>query len=132
MGSITNYSPQPQLHDLHLTFNWSIEAKFACVLNSVSDHSAASFSMDEDYLIAEVFAQTKTIAMVGASATWKRPSFFVMEYLQNHGFGVIPVNPGLAGQTLNGEIFYESLSAIPDAIDLVDIFRRSGECSALA
>ena len=88
--------------------------------------------MDEDYLIAEVLAQTKTIAMVGASANWKRPSFFVMTYLQKHGFRVIPVNPGLAGQTLNGEICYESLSAIPDAIDLVDIFRRPDECPALA
>lgn len=88
--------------------------------------------MDEDYLIAEVLAQTKTIAMVGASANWKRPSFFVMKYLQKHGFRVVPVNPGLAGQTLNGEICYESLSAIPDAIDLVDIFRRSEECPALA
>jgi len=91
-----------------------------------------SFSMDEDYLIAEVLGQTKTIAMVGASANWKRPSFFVMKYLQKNGFRVIPVNPGLAGQTLNGEICYESLSAIPDSIDLVDVFRRSEECPALA
>ena len=88
--------------------------------------------MDEDYLIAEVLGQTKTIAMVGASANWKRPSFFVMKYLQKNGFRVIPVNPGLAGQTLNGEICYESLSAIPDSVDLVDVFRRSEECPALA
>ena len=54
--------------------------------------------MDEDYLIAEVLAQTKTIAMVGASANWKRPSFFVMKYLQKHGFRVIPVTPGLLGK----------------------------------
>ena len=91
-----------------------------------------SFSMDEDYLIAEVLGQTKTIAMVGASANWKRPSFFVMKYLQKNGFRVIPVNPGLAGQTLNGEICYKSLSAIPDSVDLVDVFRRSEECPALA
>jgi O-acetylhomoserine (thiol)-lyase len=91
-----------------------------------------SFSMDEDYLIAEVLGQTKTIAMVGASANWKRPSFFVMKYLQKNGFRVIPVNPGLAGQTFNGEICYESLSAIPDSVDLVDVFRRSEECPALA
>jgi len=88
--------------------------------------------MDEDYLIAEVLGQTKTIAMVGASANWKRPSFFVMKYLQKNGFRVIPVNPGLAGQTLNGEICYKSLSAIPDSVDLVDVFRRSEECPALA
>ena len=94
--------------------------------------SGESFSMDEDYLIAEVLGQTKTIAMVGASANWKRPSFFVMKYLQKNGFRVIPVNPGLAGQTLNGEICYESLSAIPESVDLVDVFRRSEECPALA
>ena len=50
--------------------------------------------MDDDFLIAEILANTHVIAMVGASANWKRPSFFVMKYLQKHGFRVIPVNPG--------------------------------------
>ena len=55
--------------------------------------------MDDDFLIAEILANTQTIAIVGASANWKRPSFFVMKYMQKQGFRVIPVNPGLAGQS---------------------------------
>ncbi len=88
--------------------------------------------MDDDFLIADILANTQTIAMVGASANWKRPSFFVMKYMQKQGFRVIPVNPGLAGQSLNGEKVYASLTDIPDKIDMVDIFRRSEECPELA
>ena len=88
--------------------------------------------MDDDFLIADILANTQTIAMVGASGNWKRPSFFVMKYMQKQGFRVIPVNPGLAGQSLNGEKVYASLTDIPDKIDMVDIFRRSEECPELA
>ena len=55
-----------------------------------------------------------------------------MKYMQKQGFRVIPVNPGLAGQSLNGETVYASLTDIPDEIDMVDIFRRSEECPELA
>jgi predicted CoA-binding protein len=67
----------------------------------------------------------KVIAMVGASATWNRPSFFAMKYLQVKGYRVIPVNPQAAGQTILGEHCYADLAEIPDQIDMVDIFRRS-------
>jgi len=59
--------------------------------------------MDNDFQIADILARTKTIAMVGASANWNRPSYFVMKYLQKQGYRVIPVNPGIAGQDLLGE-----------------------------
>ena len=49
--------------------------------------------MDDDFLIADILANTQVIAMVGASANWKRPSYFVMKYMQKQGFRVIPVNP---------------------------------------
>ena len=48
-------------------------------------------------------ASVHTIAMVGASSNWNRPSYFVMKYLQGKGYRVIPVNPGTAGQDLLGE-----------------------------
>ena len=76
---------------------------------------------DPDFIIADILANTKTIAIVGASANWKRPSYFVMRYLLKHGFEVIPVNPGAAGQEILGQMCYASLSEIPKNIDLVDI-----------
>jgi predicted CoA-binding protein len=78
-----------------------------------------------DDLIKRVLTTTKTIAVVGASANPARDSNEVMAYLQRKGYRCIPVNPGLAGQTLLGEKVYPNLAAIPDKIDLVDVFRNS-------
>ena len=78
-----------------------------------------------DPLIRRILEETKTIAMVGASANWKRPSSFAMKYLQGKGYRVIPVNPREAGNEILGETCYATLADIPDAIDMVDIFRAS-------
>ena len=78
-----------------------------------------------DASIRAILQRVKTIAMVGASSNWNRPSYFVMKYLQGKGYRVIPVNPGTAGQTLLGEKIYASLKDIPDKIDMVDVFRAS-------
>jgi predicted CoA-binding protein len=67
---------------------------------------------------------TKTIAMIGASAKPERASNRVMLYLQQAGYRVIPVNPGLEGQELFGETAYASLANIPVHIDMIDVFRR--------
>jgi len=64
---------------------------------------------------------------VGASPNWNRPSYFVMKYLQNKGYRVIPVNPTAAGQNLLGETVYASLKDIPDKVDMVDMFRAATE-----
>ena len=77
-----------------------------------------------DYL-RSVLRDVKTIAMVGASPNWNRPSYFAMKYLQEKGFHVIPVNPQAAGQTILGEKAYAELADIPERVDMVDIFRRS-------
>ena len=77
-----------------------------------------------DY-IRNILQSVKTIALVGASANIVRPSYFVMKYLQDKGYRVIPVNPGLAGQDLLGEKVYASLADIPVTIDMVDVFRNS-------
>ena len=79
---------------------------------------------DDDY-IRDILKETRTIGLVGASANWNRPSYFAMKYLQAKKFRVIPVNPGLAGQTLLGETVHASLDAIDTPIDMVDIFRNS-------
>ena len=78
-----------------------------------------------DAQIRRILQATRTIAVVGASANWNRPSTFVMKYMQGKGYRCIPVNPGLAGQTLAGETVYASLRDIPPPVDLVDIFRAS-------
>src|SRR5665213_478025 len=80
-----------------------------------------------DQQIRRILETVKTIAMVGASSNWNRPSYFVMKYLQGKGYRVIPVNPGNAGQTLLGETVYASLKVIPDKIDMVDMFRAATE-----
>ena len=80
-----------------------------------------------DQQIRHILERVKTIAMVGASSNWNRPSYFVMKYLQGKGYRVIPVNPGNAGQTLLGETVYASLKDIPDKIDMVDMFRAAKE-----
>ncbi|MBC7636730.1 MAG: O-acetylhomoserine aminocarboxypropyltransferase [Acetobacteraceae bacterium] len=78
-----------------------------------------------DASIRAILQRVKTIAMVGASSNWNRPSYFVLKYLQGKGYRVIPVNPGTAGQALLGEKIYASLKDIPDRIDMVDVFRTS-------
>ncbi len=85
---------------------------------------------DEVYSDAEILGildSVETIAMVGASATWNRPSYFAMKYLQEKGYRVIPVNPGVAarGDEILGERVYASLAEVPGRIDMVDIFRGS-------
>ena len=74
--------------------------------------------------IRSILERVRTIALVGASANWNRPSYFVMKYLQGKGYRVIPVNPGIAGKTLLGETVYASLSDIPDHVDMIDLFRN--------
>ena len=84
-----------------------------------------------DAQLRRILSSVRTIAMVGASSNWNRPSFFVMKYLQNKGYRVIPVNPGTAGQEQLGEKIYASLRDIPDKIDMVDVFRTAEAAPAI-
>jgi predicted CoA-binding protein len=78
-----------------------------------------------DSYLRAILREVKTIAMVGASANWNRPSFFAMKYLQEKGYRVIPVNPVAADQDILGEKTYATLDDVPEKIDMVDIFRNS-------
>ncbi len=80
-----------------------------------------------DAKLRHILSTVRTIAMVGASPNWNRPSYFVMKYLQGKGYRVIPVNPGTAGKEQLGETVYASLRDIPDKIDMVDVFRASDQ-----
>ena len=79
--------------------------------------------IDNDEELAALFKRVETIALVGASHKPERPSYKVLEFLLAEGFNVTPVNPGLAGQELQGQMVVASLSDIDHAIDMVDVFR---------
>jgi len=72
--------------------------------------------------IPEILRNARTIAVVGLSAKRFRPSYGVAEYMQRAGYRIIPVNP-LELQVL-GQPCYPDLDAVPETIDIVDIFRR--------
>ncbi|CAA7619789.1 CoA-binding protein [Magnetospirillum sp. UT-4] len=84
-----------------------------------------------DDAIADMLRSVRTIAVVGISANESRPSFTVARYLQAKGYRIVPVNPGLAGQTLLGETVHPDLESIPEPVDMVDIFRNSEAAGAV-
>ena len=77
-----------------------------------------------DAQIAELLAETRTIAMIGASDRPDRPSNGVMKFLIDHGYRVLPVNPQITGEHVHGEYIWRELGQIGEPIDMVDIFRR--------
>lgn len=80
--------------------------------------------------IRRILQENKTVAVVGLSANWHRPSNFAAKYLQIHGFRVIPVTPTY--DEILGEKCYPSLLDLPVPVDVVDCFRKSDEIPALA
>ena len=87
--------------------------------------SAVNHDRYDDAYLRKILRDSKTIAMVGASANWNRPSYFAMKYLLDRGYKVIPVNPAAAGQEIMGQKVYGSLGELPVKADMVDIFRNS-------
>jgi uncharacterized protein len=86
--------------------------------------------MDDSDKVRRILRRSRTIAVVGLSAQWHRPSYFAAKYMQEHGYRVIPVNPGYP--EILGEKCYKSLRDIPEKVDIVDCFRRSAEIPAIA
>jgi uncharacterized protein len=74
--------------------------------------------------IRELLKTSKTIAVVGLSPKKMRPSYGVSQYMQHHGYRIIPVNPTAPGEIL-GEKVYAKLEDIPEKVDIVDVFRQS-------
>ena len=72
--------------------------------------------------IHQILSTARTIALVGASEKTNRPSHEVMEYLQAHGYRILPVNPRLAGQKVLGETVYADLHSLPEPVDMVELF----------
>ena len=86
--------------------------------------------MDASDKLRRILRTARTIAVVGLSAQWHRPSYFAAKYMQEHGYRVIPVNPMY--DSILGEKCYKSLADIPEKVDIVDCFRKSAEIPALA
>ncbi|OAN45686.1 O-acetylhomoserine/O-acetylserine sulfhydrylase [Paramagnetospirillum marisnigri] len=95
----------------------------------MTDRAPLSYS---DAKLRRILASVRTIALVGASANWNRPSYFVMKYLQTKGYRVIPVNPSIAGQEILGEAVKASLAEIGEPVDMVEVFRRSDQVGPVA
>ncbi len=87
--------------------------------------------MNEDInTLRRILKQGKTIAVVGLSANWWRPSYFAAKYMQEHGYRIIPVNPQY--REVLGEKCYANLRDIPEPVDIVDCFRRSEDIGPIA
>ncbi|MCB1959622.1 MAG: CoA-binding protein [Rhodocyclaceae bacterium] len=86
--------------------------------------------IDDAAGLRAVLASTRTIAVVGLSDKWYRPSFFAAQYMQQRGYTIVPVNP--ACDEVLGQRCYPSLREVPVAVDMIDCFRRSEEMPALA
>ncbi|MCM0043854.1 MAG: CoA-binding protein [Burkholderiaceae bacterium] len=80
--------------------------------------------------LRRILKEYRTIAVVGLSADWYRPSYFAAKYMQEHGFRIIPVNPKY--DSILGETCYPDLRSIPDPVDIVDVFRKPTDCAPIA
>ncbi len=80
--------------------------------------------------LRRILKGSRTIAVVGLSADWFRPSYFAAKYMQEHGYRVIPVNPKYS--EILGERCYPDLRSIPETVDIVDVFRKSEDCLPIA
>ena len=85
---------------------------------------------DDISSLRRILRECRTIAVVGLSAEWHRPSYFVAKYLQQHGKRIVPVNPRYA--EVLGERCYPSLREIEFPVDMIDVFRRSDDVLSVA
>ena len=73
--------------------------------------------------IRKILEETRTVAMVGLSGNWYRPSYFAAKYLLDHGYRVIPVNPNY--EEILGQPCVPDLASIDEPVDVVDLFQRA-------
>jgi predicted CoA-binding protein len=85
---------------------------------------------DDITSLRRILKSCRTIAVVGLSAEWHRPSYFAAKYMQQHGYRIVPVNPRYA--EILGEPCHARLEDIPFPVDMVDVFRRSADVAPIA
>lgn len=79
--------------------------------------------MNDDQMMKDILLSARTVASVGLSSNPEKESFWIVSYLQNQGYRIIPINPG--ADEILGEKAYPDLESIPEKIDVVQVFRRS-------
>ena len=79
--------------------------------------------------VKAILRDSKTIAVVGLSDNWQRPSNFAVKYMKNHGYKIIPVNPRYS--EILGEKCYANLREIPESVDIVDCFRKEADLPSI-
>ena len=87
---------------------------------------------DDISTLRRILKTCRTIAVVGLSAEWHRPSFFAAKYMQQHGYRIVPVNPRYAGSDVLGERCFARLEDIPFPVDMVDVFRKAADVPPIA
>ena len=85
---------------------------------------------DDIATLRRILRTSRTIAMVGLSAEWHRPSFFAAKYMQEHGYRIFPVNPRY--DEILGERCHASMESIGEPVDIVDVFRRTEDVPPIA
>ena len=85
---------------------------------------------DDIPTLRRILKTCRTIAVVGLSAEWHRPSYFAAKYLQQHGYRIVPVNPRYP--QILGEACYARLEDIPFPVDMVDVFRKAADVPPIA
>ena len=85
---------------------------------------------DDIASLRRILRQARTLAVVGLSAEWHRPSFFAAKYMQQHGYRIVPVTPRYA--EVLGERCWPSLRDVPVPVDIVDVFRRTEDVLPIA
>jgi hypothetical protein len=85
---------------------------------------------DDIATLRRILRDCRTIAVVGLSAEWHRPSYFAAKYLQSHAYRIVPVNPRYT--EVLGERCYAALEDIPHPVDMVDVFRREADLPPIA
>ena len=85
---------------------------------------------DDIASLRRILKSCRTIAVVGLSADWNRPSNFAAKYMQQHGYRIVPVNPRYT--EVLGERCYARLEDVPEPVDMVDVFRRTDDVLPIA
>lgn len=85
---------------------------------------------DDIPTLRRILKDCHTIAVVGLSAEWHRPSYFAAKYMQDHGYRIVPVNPKYP--EILGETSYARLEDIPFPVDMVDVFRKEQDIPPIA